>query len=247
MLIAICEDDKTLREYETLLIHQWAEKRKIKITVDSYSCAENFLFESEDKLPYDFLILDIQMGKMNGFELAKTLRTRGFSGSLAFLTGITDYAIEGYEVGAVRYILKPVKEENLFAVLDTALANLSKTMEEAFLLQIGSDITKIPFEQIIYVEAQGHYVRLIGEENDIGNIGKPFEKQWKANFSDVLPKFNGHGFFCLKRGLLVNLRHIKKITKTECSLTNGEVLPVARNNYDDLNRAFIDFYMENSL
>ena len=239
MLIAVCEDEKTLRDYETLLINQWAEKRNLKITVDSYSSAENFLFESEDKLPYDFLLLDIQMGKMNGFELAKTLRARGFSGSLAFLTGITDYAIEGYEVGAVRYILKPVKEENLYAVLDAVLANLSKTAEETFLLQIGTDISKIPFSQIIYIEAQGHYVRLIGCDD-----GNPFEKEWKENFGNVSPDFEKHGFFCLKRGLLVNLGHVQKITKTECILDNEEVLPVARNNYDDLNRAFISFYME---
>lgn len=235
MLIAVCEDEKTLRDYETLLINQWAEKRNLKITVDSYSSAENFLFESEDKLPYDFLLLDIQMGKMNGFELAKTLRERGFNGSLAFLTGITDYAIEGYEVGAVRYILKPLKEENLYAVLDAVFTNLSKTAEEMFLLQIGTDISKIPFSKIIYIEAQGHYVRLIGSDG---------VKEWKENFGNVSSEFEKHGFFCLKRGLLVNLEHVQKITKTECILDNEEVLPVARNNYDNLNRAFINFYME---
>lgn len=253
MRIAVCEDDKTSREYENFLIQQWAKKENVSITVDCYSSAENFLFESEDKLEYDLLLLDIQMGKMNGFELAKTLRARGFSGSLAFLTGITDYAIEGYEVGAVRYILKPVKQENLFAVLNAAYAGLSKTAEESFLLQIGSDITKIPFEQIIFIEAQGHYVRLVGCEGGssaaggIGNGGKSFEKEWKANFGTVSSQFENHGFFCLKRGLLVNLEHVQKITKSECCLTNGEVLPVARNNYDDLNRAFIDFYREKSL
>lgn len=239
MRIAICEDDKPSRDYENQLIHKWAEKNQLKITVDSFSSAENFLFESEDRLEYDLLLLDIQMGKMNGFELAKTLRSRGFSGSLAFLTGITDYVIEGYEVGAVRYILKPVKEENLYAVLDAVLATLSKTAEETFLLQIGTDISRIPFGQIIYVEAQGHYVHIQGKKGDT-----PFEKEWKENFGNVSPEFENHGFFCLKRGLLVNLGHVQKITKTECILDNGVTLPVARNNYEELNRAFINFYME---
>lgn len=243
MLIAVCEDDKTLRDYETLLINQWAEKRNLKVTVDSYSSAENFLFESEDKLPYDFLLLDIQMGKMNGFELAKTLRARGFGGSLAFLTGIADYAIDGYEVGAVRYILKPVKEENLFNVLDMVYADYSKKSEESFLLKNGTDVSKIPFSQIVYVEAQGHYVRLVGNKVS-NNCDVPFEREWKENFGNVSPDFENHGFFCLKRGLLVNLAHVQKITKTECILDNQEGLPVARNNYEELNRAFISFYME---
>jgi len=242
MRIAICEDDKASRDYEAELINQWADKNQIKITLDAFSSAENFLFEMEDKLEYDFLILDIQMGKMNGFELAKTLRGRGFSGSLAFLTGITDYAVEGYEVGAVRYILKPVKEENLFSVLDKVFAELKTQEEEVFILQIGNDLSRIPFNNIIYIEANGHYVHLCGNDGGVSGGGKPFEKEWKANFSSVSPDFENKGFFCLKRGLLVNLAHVQKITKTECSMTNGENLPVARSNYDDLNRAFIDFY-----
>jgi len=241
MRIAICEDDKASREYESLLIHQWAEKNQYTVTVDSYTSAENFLFESEDKIEYDLIMLDIQMGKMNGFELAKTLRGRGFSGSLAFLTGIMDYAIEGYEVGAVRYILKPVKEENLFSVLNTAYDQFKKQQTAVFLLQIGSDVSKIPYDQIIYVEARGHYVHLCGSES---RGGKVFEKEWKATFGSVAPDFEQQKFFCLRRGLLVNLQHVLKITKTECTLTNGEVLPVARNNYDDLNRAFIEYYRE---
>lgn len=238
MRIAICEDDKASRDYESQLIHQWGQKNQLKLTVDSFSSAENFLFESEDKLEYDLLLLDIQMGKMNGFELAKTLRGRGFTGSLAFLTGIMDYAIEGYEVGAVRYILKPVKENQLFQVLDTVYEDFKKQGDEVFLLQMGNDVSKIPFDQIIYVEARGHYVHL---------QGKDFEKEWKASFGSVSFAFDDKGFFCLRRGLLVNLLHVSKITKTECTLTNGEMLPVARNNYDDLNRAFIDFYREKSL
>ena len=242
MLIAICEDDKASRAYESLLIHQWAEKNNHKIILDCYSSAENFLFESEDKNEYDLLILDIQMGKMNGFELAKKLRTKGFTGSLAFLTGITDYVIEGYEVGAVRYILKPLKEENLFSVLNLAYEDYSHKSKEAYVLQIGTDITKIPFEQIIYVEAQGHYVHLKAAKD-----GKIFEKEWKSSFGTISTAFENHGFFCLRRGLLVNLFHVQRITKTECFLDNEEILPVARNNYENLNQAFIEYYREKNL
>lgn len=242
MLIAICEDDKASRDYENLLIHQWAEKNNHKITVDCYSSAENFLFEAEDKSEYDLLMLDIQMGKMNGFELAKTLRSRGFKGALAFLTGITDYAIEGYEVGAVRYILKPVKEENLFSVLDLVYKDLSHQEEESFILQIGTDITRIPFNQIIYIEANGHYVHLKGCDQD-----RIFEKEWKASFGSISSDFENKGFFCLRRGLLVNLAHVQRITKTDCFLTNDEVLPVARNNYNSLNQAFIEYYKDKNL
>lgn len=238
MRVAICEDDRPSRDFEANLVQGWAERNNIKIQLDSFSSAENFLFECEDRLEYDLILLDIQMGKMNGFELAKTLRSRGFTGQLAFLTGIMDYALEGYEVGAVRYILKPLKEQNLFGVLDKVYEDYNKTKDNFFVLKMGSEMSKIPFSQIIYIEADGHYVRLVGKDSE------PFEKEWKSNFSTVSPQFQEQGFFCLRRGLLVNLSHVQKITKTDCILDNGETLPVARGNYAELNQAFICHYME---
>lgn len=266
MRIAVCEDEKASRDFECSLINKWAEQNHVQINIDSYPNAENFLFEMEDKLEYDFLLLDIQMGKMTGFELAKTLRSRGFNGSLAFLTGIMDYALEGYEVGAVRYLLKPVKEQALFSLLDDVYAEFGKKAVDYFLLQTGGDILKIPFSDIIYVEARGHYVHLCGKGSSAGvgasgaafadsgaGVGSTgaggansgagvFEKEWKAAFGEVTAGFDERKFFCLRRGLLVNLAHVTKITRTECTLTSGEVLPVARNNYDSLNKAFIEFY-----
>lgn len=232
MRIAICEDDKTTREYEKQLIEKWALKTGVSVSVDLYSSAENYIFESEDKIECDLLLLDIEMGKMNGFELAKMIRSRGFSGALIFLTGIPDYAISGYEVGAVRYILKPIKENDFFDVLDLVFADFSRRKKDVFILQTGSDMEKIPFEDIIYIEAQGHYVRLVGE-------GKVREKQWKCSFGTVSGDFESHGFFCLRRGFLVNLQHVSKITRTECFLDNEEIIPVARNKYVELNQEFI--------
>lgn len=237
MRIAICEDEKPTREYEKQLIEKWAEKSGISINVDLYTSAENYIFESEDKIECDLLLLDIEMGKMNGFELAKLIRSRGYGGALIFLTGIRDYAVEGYEVGAVRYILKPIKENDFFDVLDLVYADFSRRKKDVFILQTGSDMEKIPFEDIIYIEAEGHYVRLAGS-NKIG------EKQWKCSFGTISSEFEQHGFFCLRRGFLVNLQHVSKITRTECFLDNEEVIPVARNKYVELNQEFIKVMKE---
>ena len=239
--IAVCEDDNTSREFESKLIYEWAETNGINICVDSYTSAENFLFESEDKLEYDLVILDIQMGKMNGFELAKVLRKRGFSGALIFLTGITDYAIEGYEVGAVRYLLKPIKEKELYKTLSLVYEGMATQQKEVFLLQIGNDITKIEYSNIIYVEARGHYVHLCAK-----NHNGIFEKEWKSSFSSVSTDFEEHNFFCLRRGLLVNLEHVSKINRSECILDNDEIIPVARGKYQELNEAFIKHYKDDT-
>ncbi len=227
-----------------------------QLVLDTYVSAENFLFESEDKPPYDVLIFDIQMKNINGMELAKTLRKRGCDSEIIFVTGVPDYAIEGYEVGAIRYILKPVKPEVLKSLLDKVYESRQKKAEDYFVLGQGADLERIPFEKIVYIEARGHYVFMKGAD---------FEREWKASFSDVaksLEKNDGTTdgtnrseskienkaagrFFCLRRGLLVNLSHVARITRTDCVLDNSEVLPVARGVYKDLNDAFIAYFTKN--
>ena len=136
-------------------------------------------------------------------------------------------------MGAVRYLLKPLKEDVFFKTLSLVHSEFSNREKDVFLLQIGNDVSKIEYDKIIYIEARGHYVHL---------CGSGFEKEWKAAFSSVSPDFEAHDFFCLRRGLLVNLEHISRITRTDCILDNGESIPIARGKYQELNEAFIKHY-----
>ena len=233
--IAICEDEKNILDFECSLVSSWAKERDLSncTVLDSYVSAEQFLFEIEDKAPYDVLIFDIQMKNMNGMELAKKLRANGCDSVIIFVTGVPDYAIEGYEVGAVRYILKPVKQEVLFNLLDAAFEERKKKTEDYFVLGQGADLERIAFNRILYIEARGHYVYMKGMD---------FEREWKSSFSDASVAFDGKNFFCLRRGLLVILCHVSRITRTDCILDNEESLPVARGVYKDLNDAFIKFF-----
>ena len=233
MHIAICEDESVVLDFESSLVTQWAAGAGCPLELDTYISSEQFLFESEDKAPYDLLIFDIQMKNMNGMELAKKLRERGCDSVIIFVTGVPDYAIEGYEVGAVRYILKPVKAEILNGLLDSVWAERQKKSEDYFVLGQGTELEKINFEKIIYIEARGHYVFMKGLD---------FEREWKAGFTETVAGFEGRGFFCLRRGLLVNLAHVQRITRTDCILDDGESLPVARGAYKELNEAFIAFF-----
>ncbi len=233
MHIAICEDESVVLDFESSLVTQWAAGAGCPLELDTYISSEQFLFESEEKAPYDLLIFDIQMKNMNGMELAKKLRERGCDSVIIFVTGVPDYAIEGYEVGAVRYILKPVKPELLKELLDSVWKERQKKTEDFFVLGQGADLEKISFEKIIYIEARGHYVFMKGLD---------FEREWKAGFAETAAAFEGRGFFCLRRGLLVNLAHVERITRTDCILDGGETLPVARGVYKELNEAFIAFF-----
>ena len=231
--IAVCEDEKAQREYMEKLISEWQQCSEKKTTVDSFVSAEQFLFETEGKLAYDLLILDIQMGQMNGVDLARKVREQDARVSIVFLTGIKDYALEGYEVGAVRYLLKPIKEAEFFSLLDKLYEETKQRKEDYFLFQTGGVTNRVAFSEILYAEAEGHYVCLKTSEK---------EWKWKTNFSSLSAELEKNGFFLLRRGLYVNLAQVSRIGKTECMLENGEVLPVSKARYQALNEAFIAYY-----
>lgn len=238
--IAICEDEKVQIEYLQMLLEQWQERYDEKMTVDTYTSAEQYLFETEGKVPYDLLLLDIQMGHMNGVELARKVREQDTKVKIIFLTGIKDYAIEGYEVGAVRYLLKPVKEAVLFSLLDKLCDETKEQKEDFLFFQTGGVTNRVRFSEILYAESEGHYVVLktaCPEEK-----GQTKEWKWKENISARSEELESKGFFLLRRGLYVNLAKVEQIGKMECVLENGEVLPVTKARYQALNEAFITFY-----
>lgn len=231
--IAICEDDVAQRAYEETLVRSWVQENEYKAVVDVYASAEQFLFAAEDMPEYDLLILDIQMGGMNGMELAGKLRENGGEMAIIFLTGVPDYAMEGYEVGAVRYLLKPLKEKEFYDLLNNLFKKLEQESEAYYIWEQGMNVSRIAFCDIVYVEARGHYLYMSTVKG---------EQEWKCSFSSLEEEFRGRSFCLLRRGLLVNLEHVESINRLECVLDQGKTLPVARGRYQELNKAFIAYY-----
>ncbi len=233
--IAVCEDEEAQAEYLKTLLDRWQELARVSAAVDVYHSAEQFLFEAEAQKTYDIMLLDIQMGEMNGLDLARRVRERDKRVRIVFLTGVAEYAIEGYEVGALRYLLKPVKEPVFFEMLSSLSEEMRREEPEYFMFEANGMYNRVLLGDILYAEADGHYVVLKTETG----AGK---RRWKANFSAVSEKLLEKGFFLLRRGLCVNISRLIRIGKTECELENGEILPVSKGNYQALNEAFIAYY-----
>lgn len=231
--LAICEDDKTQLEYICSLVHTWAKKEQIICEIDGYTSAEQMIFSFDNDFPYSVYILDIQMGNISGMELARRIRERDKEAVILFLTGLWEYAIEGYEVGAVRYLVKPVVEEEFFSVLQEIAERQQSQKIPCFILERRDEVVKIPFRDIWYLEAQGHYVEMAYENDKI---------QWKAGIGSLQREFEENGFVIARRGVLVNLARISRVGKNECILDNGESVSISRNQYKRVNEAFIAYY-----
>lgn len=233
MRIGLCEDDKIQLAYINSLINNWAGKNRIDLQTFQYESAEQLLFEHLDSFPFDLLILDIHMDKMNGMELARNIRILDKDLPILFLTGQAEYVYEGYEVGAFRFLLKPIKEEQLMSALDQVYEKLTQKTDKYYIFQYMGETIKLSYKDIIYVESFGHYIKLITSD-------KIYE--WKYSLGKIMKELDNSWFSSPHRSYLVNLLYVENIGKTECVLLKGVHIPISRNNYQNFHLAFIDYY-----
>ena len=226
--IAVCDDNVTDRQYIMNMLNKWAGETGHLVCVSEFASAEQFLFEYEDKSDYDILLLDIEMGAMDGVTMAKQLRKNNDIVQIVFITGYSDYISEGYEVAALHYLMKPVKQEKLFEVLDRAAEKVQKN-EKLLFLENGGELFRIPLYQIRYVDVQHNYVTVhAAEEITV--------KKTLGELEECLDE----RFLRVGRSSIVNLNCIGRVTKTDIILQDGTSVPLPRGAYEKVNRAIIN-------
>ena len=228
--IAICDDRTEDIEYISSIVKDWASSKGHVVAIRDFRSAESFLFHYDDESDYDILLLDIEMGQMNGVELAKRVRRQNREVQIIFITGYNDYIADGYDVEALNYILKLVHSDKLNAVLDRACEKLKKN-EAALVFELTGGMVKVPLYEIRYIEVRANYVTIHATE-DISV---------KATLSSIEQKLD-ESFFKAGRSYIVNMHYIRKVTKTEVFLDGEILIPLSRGLYEPLNRAFINFF-----
>lgn len=229
--IAVCDDSAADRDYIAELVQQWAAEEKHTVQLSAFPSAESFLFCYAEKKDYDILLLDIEMGDMDGVSLAKKLRLENSTVQIVFITGFPDFIAEGYEVSALHYLIKPVSAEKLAAVLDKAAANLHKT-DKSVIFTVDGEAVRMALRDIIYAESFAHSCM-------INTTAGSFEI--RMSISDT-EKLLGEGFIRTHRSYLVGLSSIRRISKTDVTLDNGTRIPLSRGNYQTVNQSFIRYF-----
>ena len=229
MKITICDDDIGQLDNLRHLIREWNSSAEIQ----EYCSSEQFLFGYPDN-PCDLLLLDIEMGDMNGMELARKLRSAGDTLPIIFITGYSEFMQDGYDVEALHYLLKPVNTDKLFAVLDR-YASRHKT-DNRVIFPCGDESVCINSEDIVYLEACGKKTQITLKD------GK--EIVCICGLNAATEKLS-EGFMSCHRSYVVNIGYIRSISKTEITLDSGQKIPLSRRLYDSVNKAFIEYYREN--
>ncbi len=229
--IAICNNEVAESKYLTLLVTTWIkESDDLTVILSTFKSTEEFLSAYEEDKDFDILLLNIEMGEINEIELSKRLHEEDCGLQIVFVTGLSDYNTKEYDTSALHHLKKPVRSEKLLEVLNQAVENLHK-IKRPILFQFEDQSIRLPEDSILFVEASGNLVVVHTIDNSF---------HVNSSISEV-KKLLGDKFVRCHRSYIVNLTHVKEITKAGVVLANRESIPLARTSYSKVNQEFITF------
>ena len=214
--VAIVEDDQS-----------WA--RQLRQYIDDYGresgkAFDVVLYEDGEDLvgayhaQFDIILLDVQMRFLDGMTTAELIRKTDPEVVIIFITNMAQYAIRGYEVDAMDYMLKPVSYATFAQRMGRALGRLRRRVRTFITIPIKGGAMKLAVEDILYVESQGHrliYYTKNGHHVSTGTIKEAEEK------------LEGMHFFRSNKGYLLNLEHVDGV-QDSCALVDGKQLLISR-------------------
>ena len=227
--IAVCDDDeRVLGRTLDLLKHY----ERVPLQVDGYLSGEALLAAGK---VYDILLLDIDMGGLDGIETARRIRAVDKEVKLIYITNYSAYTIFAFAVHAFAYLLKPVKKEELFAQLDEAcLYGLSNSGPRLELMTKEGRVHIVPVD-ILYFEYQDRQVSMY-----------TVDRLWhlKQKITQVAQEFEQYGFAMPHKSFVVNLYAVQRIHGYEITLTDGTILPLSQKRSAQFRRELNEYLAE---
>ena len=217
--IAVCDDEKYYRDQIHSLLLTYLEAHNLSASVDIFSSGKEFLADRENLVKYDIVFLDINMKEIDGIQTAMEMRKFESETCIVLVTAFLNYALEGYKVGAVRYIMKDALEVQMAECMD-AIFRKMQIRQVTFPFVEGEKT--LYTDNIVYIESQRHKCIFLymGKEAATYQIYEKLDK-----LEEML---SGYGFLRIHKSFLVNMKHVRKVSNYLVTLDSGEELPVPR-------------------
>lgn len=221
MRIAICEDEEVMAKKLWNLLFD-----KPDVEAKCFVSPLELLKSYETGERYDILFCDAVMEPMDGIQLCKQIRKLDHEVYIVFITNYIEFAPQGYEVGAFRYLLKPITKETVEKVLAEIKEDMDKTSKVLLKTAEGSIILR--GQDILYAEIQDKEA-CVYYNGDTVIVNK--------SLGELEEYFKPHAFFRIHRKYLVNLERVMEFDQTHLTLDNGKNLPISNRKAADFKKA----------
>ena len=230
--IAIVDDEdsyvQTLLEYLSKYENDSGNRIHTTVYHDGDELLQNFGCQ------FDIILMDIQMKFMDGMSTAEEIRKLDTKVLIMFITNLMDYAIRGYEVDALDYVVKPVEYFSFSQKLNRAIQRLDKRCGYEMSINVPAGLKRVSSDSIYYIESDRHNLIFHTTEGQFVT---------RAKMQDYDNDLSGHGFFRSNKGYLVNLRYVEGIEQG-CCVIQGDYLPVSRSKKKEFMKALTQYISE---
>lgn len=231
--IAIVEDDITysnqlqdyLRRYES----EYGEKFDVSTYFDGDAIVEDYHSQ------FDIILMDVEMRFMDGMSAAEEIRKTDKEVVIIFITNMSQYAIRGYAVEALDYILKPVSYFAFSQRLNRAISRMKKRVQKSVIISIKGGTVRVDASSIYYIESQGHdiiYHTASGKYVSYGTMKELEEALKELHF------FRGSKWY------LINLQQVEGLEDGYAKFTNNQTVPLSRSRKKEFMEALAQYWGE---
>lgn len=227
--VAIVEDKKEHAESLNGFLDRFGKERGQEFSVDFFCNGMDFI--SDYNSCYDIVFMDIEMPHMNGMDCAFRLRRVDKNVALIFVTGMAQYAVKGYEVEAIGYIVKPLTYFPFAVLMDKVIKKIEEDTSKEIYLGTGDHIKRIFLRDLYYVEVLDHYLIYHTTEGEFREIGR---------MKDAEQILGEHHFFRCSNCYLVNMLYVWEINDTEITVGKDKIF-ISRRRKKAFMNAINDF------
>ena len=229
MKIAIVDDERRATDLIESYIKQFGEENHRIMEIKVFHNPNTFL--EQYRSDYDLILMDIEMPGLDGIQTARELRRTDPNVILIFITNMAQYAINGYEVDAVDYVVKPVSYPDFAMKMQKALRYISQKKEARITLETSEGKVTISIPDIHYIEVVRHYL----EFHTIHGIIKT-----RGVMKEAEALFKEHHFVRCNHGYLVNLKYVDALNGNMVQVAGDELL-VSRNKKNEFLMEFTKY------
>lgn len=230
--IAIVEDEvlyaDQLQEYLKKYEEEYRETFEISVFQDGDQIVHHY------KAEYDVILMDVEMRFMDGMSAAEEIRKMDTEVVIIFITNMPQYAVRGYEVDALDYVLKPITYFAFAQRLNRAIERIKKRTKRVISVNIKGSQIRMPIESVYYIESQGHTLIFHGVNGEVEAPG---------TMKEIQEKLRNEHFFRGNKGYLINLAHVDRVVEG-CAVVAGEELVLSRGRRKEFMEALAGFWGE---
>ncbi|WP_062051540.1 LytTR family DNA-binding domain-containing protein [Bacillus sp. JCM 19034] len=228
--IAIVEDELRYQEQLIEFLRRFQQEKDVKIEIETYSDGDEFI--GKYKAQFDIILMDIQLPFIDGMSAAEEIRKIDSKVVIIFITNMAQYAIQGYAVDALDYVLKPITYFSFSERLNRAYERMKKRETKYLTIRLKGGITRLELSDVYYIESLGHKLIFYTKEGELMSSGamKELERELK----------NYH-FFRGHKGYLINLEHVSGMNDSN-AVVKGIKLPISRTKRKAFLEALADYW-----